>query len=455
MEEKTERRRKDFVNVAINPRKHTFRPLSVLLLNHVWFADELTRRGHRVITVGWDRDDFHLKLRQAGITIQQVLEKLPRGFEVDRVVYFDDSRPLGLSGLEDLKVPTIFYSVDAHHHVGWHKHLACAFDQVLVAQKCYVHEFETLHPNVTWFPLWATRIFSPVEPKTVDVSFRGTLSPKLHSDRTAFFERLSQYVTVDAGEGPYEDLYARSKIVVNEAVRDDLNFRVFEAMMGGALLITPSDSTGLRELFEDGRDLITYERGNERDAAEKIKYYLQHDHERQEIAARGHEKVMAKHIETSRADELERYLYEVAPINRTHKYYHVAMAFLSTTKLCLQTENETLARTFVKKVREQLMKSANAKEVDSKDFQAMVFRCRLMLQKLGQEHEALGLLEAMHQTYPENSIFAVGMLHELLLAGRNEEATQLARAISSKPEELMLNTPAVIQAVHEEIHRHD
>lgn len=430
-------------------------PLSILLLNHVWFADELTRRGHRVVTIGWDRDDLHLKLRQAGTSIQQVLEKLPRGFKVDRVVYFDDSRPLGLSGLEDLEVPSIFYSVDAHHHVGWHKHLACAFDQVLVAQKRYVQEFQSHHPNVAWFPLWATKIFSPMEPKTVEVSFRGTLNAKLHPDRSAFFERLSQHVHIAAGEGPYEELYAQSKIVVNEAVRDDLNFRVFEAMMGGALLITPSDSTGLHELFKDGHDLITYERGNERDAAEKIKYYLQHDQERNNIATCGHKKVMSNHIESSRADELERYLYDVTLTERTSKYYHMAMAFLSTTKLCQQTENHALAKLFLKKVGEQLIKSARAKEVDSTDFQATVFRCSLMLQKMEQEHEALELFEVVYQAYPGNSIYAVGILHELLLAGRIEDAAQLARAISSKPEELMLHTPAVIQAVHEEIHRHD
>ena len=49
------------------------------------------------------------------------------------------------------------------------------------------------------------------------------------------------------------DLFSASKIVFNNAVNNDLNMRVFEALCSGSLLLTDqADGSGLEWFFDDG-----------------------------------------------------------------------------------------------------------------------------------------------------------------------------------------------------------
>jgi spore maturation protein CgeB len=99
-------------------------------------------------------------------------------------------------------------------------------------------------------------------------------------------------------------IYLSSKIVVNRSLRRDLNVRVFEAMAAGAMLITNRDADGLNELFQENIHLVCYESNDE--LISKIRYYLEHDEERREIARKGHEEVMAKHTYQVRTREILR-----------------------------------------------------------------------------------------------------------------------------------------------------
>jgi spore maturation protein CgeB len=71
-----------------------------------------------------------------------------------------------------------------------------------------------------------------------------------------------------------------------------VNKRTFEiAAAGGFQLV--SHRPGLDELFDDGRELVSYEGLD--DLREKIRYYLVHDQLRQQIARAGQERVLAEH----------------------------------------------------------------------------------------------------------------------------------------------------------------
>jgi spore maturation protein CgeB len=71
-----------------------------------------------------------------------------------------------------------------------------------------------------------------------------------------------------------------------------VNKRTFEiAAAGGFQLVT--HRPGLEELFDDGRELVSYEGLD--DMLEKIRYYLVHDELRQQIARAGRERALAQH----------------------------------------------------------------------------------------------------------------------------------------------------------------
>jgi spore maturation protein CgeB len=78
--------------------------------------------------------------------------------------------------------------------------------------------------------------------------------------------------------------------------------RVFEAMASGALLVTNRDADDLNELFKEGFHLVCYE--SKEELISKIRYFLEHDEERREIARRGREEVMTKHTYQIRVREI-------------------------------------------------------------------------------------------------------------------------------------------------------
>jgi spore maturation protein CgeB len=71
-----------------------------------------------------------------------------------------------------------------------------------------------------------------------------------------------------------------------------VNKRTFEiAAAGGFQLVT--HRPGLEELFDDGRELVSYE--GLHDLREKIRYYLVHNQLREQIARAGQERALAQH----------------------------------------------------------------------------------------------------------------------------------------------------------------
>lgn len=85
----------------------------------------------------------------------------------------------------------------------------------------------------------------------------------------------------------YVEILKKSKIVLNFSYSVDshqLKGRVFEAMLCGAMLME-SENPQTRCYFTPGEDYVSFD--SEDDLTDKIRYFLEHEDERLEIAARG------------------------------------------------------------------------------------------------------------------------------------------------------------------------
>jgi len=96
------------------------------------------------------------------------------------------------------------------------------------------------------------------------------------------------------------DHLERSRIVFNNAIKNDLNMRVFEAMCSGSLLLT-DDADGLTDFFKDRRHLVVYDEGN---AVDLAVYYLRNEGEREAIAEAGRLEVLERHTYERRVETL-------------------------------------------------------------------------------------------------------------------------------------------------------
>lgn len=77
--------------------------------------------------------------------------------------------------------------------------------------------------------------------------------------------------------------------------------RVYEALACGALLVVNRQRDVLK-LFKPGKDLVVFNTVQE--LGDLVRYYLQHPKEAKAIAARGREKVLAKHTYRHRIEEI-------------------------------------------------------------------------------------------------------------------------------------------------------
>ena len=424
-------------------------PLSILLLNQTWFREELREMGHEVLAASYSADECDLQYR-FGSSIELLLRRLPRSFTPDRIVYHDNSGPVSIHGLEHVPIPSVFYSVDTHHHAHWQKYFAACFDLVLGAQKPYLAELAESGTRAEWFPLWSPVFVEPDPVKSVDVAFRGALNPKLNPARTKFFHALAERVEIDLHSGPYVDLFKKTRIVVNHAVKDDLNFRVFEVLMCGPLLLTPDDSAGLCDLFTPGVDLITYRPNDVDDAAEKIHYYLSHEEERAAIATAGHARAVQYHSGRVRAKEFEAYLQELTVTSRSKRDCGAAVATLTSSRLSARISELVGNELLLTAATSFLHCLEHGGDIDGGFLSAALY-CVFRLRVKGFAETACELVCSLHRRFPEENVVNVLYLDALLREERKEEAEQFAQDVSSEPQILLANCECALAKIQEEI----
>jgi len=198
---------------------------------------------------------------------------------------------------------------DSHQFLEYMVPKAKYFDHVFVSMKDDAGAFG---PKSSWLPGSAC-IDVAVDynlPRDYDISFVGSMD-QCHRDRKQFIESLQRdFNKTKFIDGLFlEDMariYSSSKIVFNKSLKGDVNYRVFEALACGALLITDNIKNGLTDLYQPEKDIILYDSYAE--LKEKISYYLNNEKERLQIAKSGQKKTLLMHTVDHRVMDIIRYI---------------------------------------------------------------------------------------------------------------------------------------------------
>lgn len=203
------------------------------------------------------------------------------------------------------------------------------FDLILTSFPHYVDYFRKIGINSEYFKIaFESRILKKIkkQERVDDVTFVGSFSPH-HREGVSLFEKVARKVKINFwGQGtqflsinsPIRkshfgsvwglDMYkvlGRSKIVINRHIKvsDGFanNMRLYESTGMGALLITDYKKN-LNSLFKIGSEVVSYK--NASDLSTKIKYFLSHDKEREEIAKEGQKRTLKDHTYSIRMKEL-------------------------------------------------------------------------------------------------------------------------------------------------------
>ena len=292
--------------------------MNILLVGFPVFARELAALGHAVYSAG-TAPGSDVVLPPGKFSLDAILATLGPSRRPDLCLLVENigAREFPL-GLERSPIPVVFYSIDSHLNFFWQQHFARVCDCVLTTQRDFVAPFSAVCPDVQWLP-WSC---DPAEyddtgsERDLDVVFVGSADdsrPKRklllelaarQCDLRVFSPLPGKWYTARE----IAAIFNRAKIVINESVCREVNFRVFEAIGAGAMLLTERVDNGLGELFEEGRHLVAF---TPFDLVRKLGRYLADGEERSRIARAGREHLLRHHLRSVRAARLAAILERV------------------------------------------------------------------------------------------------------------------------------------------------
>lgn len=318
--------------------------MRILILDGHYFVEPLLALGHEVLWIGPDKNsDVVLDKVTPLSKLLNILDK--HQFIPDVTIWSDMCKPPSVAGIEHLPGITVGFSIDQYCNP-WHAPYSAAFDLMLVAQKDYMHMFDTAGPqnHREWFPLFsnAFKDKDPGEERDIPVSFVGTVEGSINVRRKPFMDMFAKRSPLTIKQGNYVPIFNKSRIVLNQSAVGELNFRIFEAMACGAAILTEETNNGMNDLFENGRNVLLYPRDNPLAAAAVAKAALANPESLSELAARGRDLVQSRHTSMVRAKHIMKRVREIWASGPTWRKTHPrrAQTFVANAYAMLGTDKD-------------------------------------------------------------------------------------------------------------------
>jgi hypothetical protein len=157
---------------------------------------------------------------------------------------------------------TAVYCIDSPLNEYWQIPLAKLFTYVYVDQLSSVSKFRRNGIQAKWLPLCVSKNdFRPAAQKKHLLSFVGRITP-YRIKRMNLINYISEHFPVNIVQGisrsALSDVFASSRIVLNENFFSGLSMRCFQALASGSLLLTERNGYGVNSLFTEGKHYVGY-----------------------------------------------------------------------------------------------------------------------------------------------------------------------------------------------------
>ncbi len=213
-----------------------------------------------------------------------------------------------ISDLAAAPCPTVFISVDAHLNLFWQRHYARLFD---VTATPHVSLFNTLpaqernYTPLRFNHLGADRPWRTHAARQHQLGLCGRLNE--HRKIRLWLSELLQkrcglHLESDLPFAAMLDFYSDTRIIPNESIAYEVNFRLFEGASCGCLTLNQDIGADQDSAFEPGREMLVYRDGLE--LLEQIAYYSKHQDQAERIGLAGWKRVQAEHLPARRAQTL-------------------------------------------------------------------------------------------------------------------------------------------------------
>ena len=213
-----------------------------------------------------------------------------------------------ITGLEHAPCPTAFLAFDAHLNLYWQQYYGKLFDAVLTPHLSLFHALppDNRHPQVFRCNHAGTDIdWSPHTTRQHPLAFCGRITPErpLRSWMTRLLtERFGLTVQQSLSREDMFQFYRNARIIPNEAICFEVNWRLFETASAGAVPLTPDCGPDQDAAFTNGKEMLVYADGQ--DLYEKAGWLLNHPTEAEHMGRRAWERVQREHLPKHRAREV-------------------------------------------------------------------------------------------------------------------------------------------------------
>ncbi|WP_319469621.1 glycosyltransferase [uncultured Pseudodesulfovibrio sp.] len=235
------------------------------------------------------------------------------GFTPDLVVQCEVlNRRTVVTGLDEMDCPLIYWGVDPHLNAHWQSAYARLFDMTCVTQRKVIPDTQRQGAkDVRWLPWYGRKIDIADGKREFDLAFVGRVTEQRPARKwmLEYLERkwgnFNLAIRDGLDFGGMMELYRSSRIIPNESILGEVNFRLFEAASCGCLVLGQALGDEQEELFRPGREFDTYADIVEMDS--KLRKYMHEDRLTQAMGRAAHERVQREHLPEHRAQRLLEY----------------------------------------------------------------------------------------------------------------------------------------------------
>lgn len=288
------------------------------------YFERALRKKYKVLTCGpqlpeetvkaWDLQEMKAPIMKHDISsgfeldVRDALKQVDKRYHPDLFLWVESVFGFLPENIRGNGFPAACYLIDSHINLKYHLRWAKHFDYVFIAQREYLGDFKAAGiDNVFWLPLGCDPEihFGKSKEKIHDISFVGSVKGDMQTRRVNLLNKINSVAPVYYKRCFLDEMaqvFSESRIVFNNAIRNDLNMRLFEVMSTGTFLLTDiAKNSGQEEMFRTNEDYGIYSDDN---IIDQVKYFLAHESEREKIARRGQQIIHNAHTYSLRLEEL-------------------------------------------------------------------------------------------------------------------------------------------------------
>ncbi|MDR3357469.1 MAG: glycosyltransferase [Desulfovibrio sp.] len=204
------------------------------------------------------------------VSLPRILKRLSAGAFVPDILMQQESLGprLYLAGLDKAPCPSLFFAVDSHLNLFWQQWYSLLFDAVLTPHVSLFAELpKECRPaavsRFAWFG--QSRRWRPHEKRARFMSLCARRTE--HRPLREWFVELLSRRGLECVEGlKHPDmmlLYDDSRLVPNECIAWESNFRLLEAASAGCCVLSPDVGEDQNALLEPGKEVLVWQNGFE------------------------------------------------------------------------------------------------------------------------------------------------------------------------------------------------